>query len=69
MTTIDNPPPAANAPRLQVKVKDAAVMLGVCRRTIRRLADQGVLVWRGEGRLARIDYQSILDYHERGRQR
>ena len=48
---------------LFIKIGEAAEMLGVCSRTIRRLSQLGELPPIVKiGRSARISYQAILDY-------
>lgn len=54
---------------LQVSVKHAAALLDHSTRTIYRLIEKGELETTGSGQLLRIDYQSLLAYQERIRNR
>lgn len=57
-------PPEAQALR-QVTIRQAAAILGVHERTIRRLVRRGELHAVGRGRLTRIALRDIADYQKR----
>lgn len=61
----DNPPPLLLLPPLEVRPREAARMLGISERQVRRLCELGELTRVGTGRAARINYTSVLAYHER----
>src|SRR4051812_22635238 len=66
------PPSSPSPPPLQVSLTEAGKMLGgdepFSVRTIQRLIACGELIATGNGRLRRVDYQSILDKQARMRQ-
>jgi excisionase family DNA binding protein len=59
-------PPEAQALR-QVTIRQAAAILGVHERTIRRLVRRGELHAVGRGRLTRIALRDIAEYQKRNR--
>ncbi len=59
-------PPEAQALR-QVTIRQAAAILGVNERTIRRLVHRGELHVVGRGRLTRIALRDIADYQKHNR--
>ena len=59
-------PPEAQALR-QVTIRQAATILGVHERTIRRLVRRGELHAVGRGRLTRIALRDIAEYQKRNR--
>jgi excisionase family DNA binding protein len=59
-------PPEVQALR-QVTIRQAAAILGVHERTIRRLVQRGELHVVGRGRLSRIALRDIADYQQHNR--